>query len=100
MQLTNHVQKHLACMRVSRQYARLNSPPTSYQLTFTPLNTISLPVMTSKDQTTSMDVDETQIDEGLYSRQLYVAVYDIASSCSMLTDWLLRYVLGHEGCLL
>lgn len=44
--------------------------------------------------TQAMDIDETAIDEGLYSRQLYAHLilryFDAFNG-------LYRYVLGHEG---
>ena len=44
---------------------------------------------------TKMDIDEAAIDEGLYSRQLYVPPLSF-ECCGSLTC-MRRYVLGHEG---
>jgi hypothetical protein len=43
-----------------------------------------------------MDIDEAQIDEGLYSRQLQVLLPFLATLL-IESFFYVRYVLGHEG---
>jgi hypothetical protein len=52
--------------------------------------------MSAQNQGALMDVDEAQIDEGLYSRQLQVSS---STSCHFAhrVPFFIRYVLGHEG---
>jgi len=44
-----------------------------------------------------MDVDEAQIDEGLYSRQLQVPNVFLPRDIAYHVLYFVRYVLGHEG---
>jgi hypothetical protein len=53
--------------------------------------------MSAQNQSALMDVDEAQIDEGLYSRQLQVSSSVSCHFAHRRSFFLIRYVLGHEG---